>query len=94
LVASVGGPALVMLRARRHFLEGVGGVVHDNERRAADHEGAIDLPLHPAVPHHRLGGLSRRNRELTDCVPDNAAERQPPRGFILAANRKIPVQTS
>jgi hypothetical protein len=34
------------------------------------------------------------NRELTDCVPDNAAERQPPPGFILAANRKIPVQTS
>jgi hypothetical protein len=32
LVASVGGPALVMLRARRHLLEGVGGVVHDNER--------------------------------------------------------------
>jgi ABC transporter substrate binding protein len=25
-------------------------------------------------------------------VPDNAAERQPPPGFILAANRKIPVQ--
>jgi hypothetical protein len=34
------------------------------------------------------------NRELTECVPDNAAERQPPPGFILAANRKIPVQTS
>ena len=32
MVASVGGPALVMLRARRHFLEGVGGVVHDNAR--------------------------------------------------------------
>jgi hypothetical protein len=32
LVASVGRPALVMLRARRHLLEGVGGVVHDNER--------------------------------------------------------------
>jgi hypothetical protein len=32
LVVSVGGPALVMLRACRHLLEGVGGVVHDNER--------------------------------------------------------------
>jgi ISXO2-like transposase domain len=36
LVASVGGPALVMLRARRHLLEGVGGVVHDNERVRGD----------------------------------------------------------
>ncbi|SRR6266851_8023953 len=31
------------------------------------------------------------NRELTDCLPDNAPERQPPPGFILTASRKIRV---
>jgi hypothetical protein len=30
------------------------------------------------------------NRDLTDCVPDNAPGRQPPSGFILTASRKIP----
>jgi hypothetical protein len=60
LVASVGGPALVMLRARRHLLEGVGGVVHDNERPRLCLAVVIVDKIEGVASAFMFGDVSRR----------------------------------